>query len=101
MRAKMEGFVVLDYVQCFPEAKAKMAGWIAEGKLKMRFTVVEGLEKGPEALGMLFTGGNTGKLYVLPLPFSLLLSLLLYVVESANNCFRVLKIAGDKSKSKL
>ena len=66
MRAKIEGFVVFDYVQRWPEAKAKMAEWIAEGKLKPRFTVVEGLEKAPEALGMLFTGGNVGKLCALP-----------------------------------
>jgi NADPH-dependent curcumin reductase CurA len=34
------------------------------GKLKDRQTVVEGLEKTPEAINMLFTGGNTGKLIV-------------------------------------
>ena len=34
------------------------------GKLKDRQTIVEGLEKTPDAINMLFTGGNTGKLIV-------------------------------------
>ena len=38
--------------------------WIADGKLKMREQVEEGIESFPRALEMLFTGGNTGKLLV-------------------------------------
>jgi hypothetical protein len=34
------------------------------GKLKDRQTVVEGLEKAPDAINMLFSGGNIGKLLV-------------------------------------
>jgi NADPH-dependent curcumin reductase CurA len=34
------------------------------GKLKDPETIVEGLEKAPDAINMLFTGGNTGKLIV-------------------------------------
>ena len=41
-----------------------MARWIGEGKLKRKFHVVEGLEKCPEHLGLLYSGGNTGKLWV-------------------------------------
>lgn len=38
---------------------------LANGKIKRRFHVVEGgIEQAPKALPMLFSGGNTGKLYV-------------------------------------
>lgn len=61
-RARMEGFVVIDYMPRYPEAMREMAGWIAEGKLQAREDVVEGFERFPEALAKLFKGENTGKL---------------------------------------
>lgn len=63
-RGRMEGFIILDYISRFPEAQVQMGGWIAEGKIKFRTHVVEGLENAPEALNLLFTGGNTGKVIV-------------------------------------
>jgi hypothetical protein len=42
----------------------ELGKWKMMGKLKDRQTIVEGLEKAPEAINMLFTGGNTGKLIV-------------------------------------
>ncbi|KAH8107509.1 alcohol dehydrogenase [Phellopilus nigrolimitatus] len=60
-RAKLEGFIVLDYAAQWPAAAAEMAGWLADGSLKRKFTVVPGLARATDALGMLFTGGNTGK----------------------------------------
>jgi len=62
--AHMEGFLVLDYVARFPEAIAAMSKWKAEGKLKSRIDVVDGIESTPAAFRRLFTGGNTGKLLV-------------------------------------
>jgi NADPH-dependent curcumin reductase CurA len=61
-RARMEGFVVIDYMARAPEAVREMAGWIAAGKLVAREEVVEGLESFPEALQRLFRGENVGKL---------------------------------------
>jgi NADPH-dependent curcumin reductase CurA len=61
-RARMEGFVVIDYMGRAPEAVEEMAGWIAEGKLIAREDVVEGFESFPEALQKLFRGENVGKL---------------------------------------
>jgi hypothetical protein len=61
-RARMEGFVVIDYMSRYPEATREMAGWIAEGKLIAREDVVEGLESFPDALKKLFAGENVGKL---------------------------------------
>jgi len=63
-RAKMEGFIVFDYEQQYPEAIKEMAGWISEGKLKVKYHVEKGLEGCPKYLNLLFTGGNTGKLIV-------------------------------------
>ncbi|KLO17197.1 alcohol dehydrogenase [Schizopora paradoxa] len=64
MRAKIEGFLVMDYAARFAEAEREMAQWILEGKLKRKFHIVEGLAKAPESINLLFTGGNTGKLIV-------------------------------------
>jgi NADPH-dependent curcumin reductase CurA len=63
-RARMEGFIILDYFNRFPEAQAEMAGWLDSGQLKARQHIAEGLEHAPEALSMLFTGANTGKVIV-------------------------------------
>ena len=62
-RARMEGFVVFDYAGRYREALEEMAGWLAEGKLQSRETVVEGgVRAFPRALLRLFAGENTGKL---------------------------------------
>jgi NADPH-dependent curcumin reductase CurA len=63
-RVRLQGFIVLDYLERFPEATARLVQLAAEGKVKHRDTVVEGLEKAPEAINMLFEGGNVGKLMV-------------------------------------
>lgn len=63
-RLKVEGFLVLDYGSRFTEAATQLGKWKMMGKLKDRQTVVEGLEKAPDAINMLFTGGNIGKLIV-------------------------------------
>lgn len=61
-RARIEGFIVFDYKDRFLEGEAEMASWIKEGKLKRRYQIEEGLEQCPQHLGLLFSGGNTGKL---------------------------------------
>jgi NADPH-dependent curcumin reductase CurA len=63
-RLKVEGFMVLDYASRFTEAATQLGKWKMMGKLKDRQTVVEGLEKAPDAINMLFSGGNIGKLLV-------------------------------------
>jgi NADPH-dependent curcumin reductase CurA len=68
-RASMTGFLVSDYASRFAEAAREMAGWMAQGKLKSREDIVEGLETFPETLLKLFTGENFGKL-ILKLPES-------------------------------
>jgi NADPH-dependent curcumin reductase CurA len=63
-RGRMEGFLVLDYLDRFLEAQIEMVGWLAEGKVKHAEHLVDGLEQAPDALNLLFTGGNTGKVIV-------------------------------------
>jgi NADPH-dependent curcumin reductase CurA len=61
-RARMEGFVVFDFADRYADAAREMGGWMAEGKLKGREDVVQGIETFPETLLKLFRGENTGKL---------------------------------------
>ncbi|ORX99317.1 zinc-binding dehydrogenase [Basidiobolus meristosporus CBS 931.73] len=63
-RAKMEGFIVFDYKDKYPQAIAKMTDWILDGKLKSKEHIVEGLENAPQGLLDLFKGVNTGKMLV-------------------------------------
>jgi NADPH-dependent curcumin reductase CurA len=63
-RATLQGFIVLDHFHQAAEAGAEIGGLIAAGKLQGLETVVEGFERLPEALNMLFDGKNTGKLVV-------------------------------------
>ena len=53
-----------DYSRQYTEARQQMAEWLKDGKLKRRFQVVDGLEKAPETMPLLYRGGNTGKLCV-------------------------------------
>jgi NADPH-dependent curcumin reductase CurA len=63
-RARMEGFLILDYLDRFPEAQLKMATWVMEGRIQHREHIVEGLDQAGDALNLLFSGGNTGKVVV-------------------------------------
>ncbi|SLN72801.1 NADP-dependent oxidoreductase [Oceanibacterium hippocampi] len=62
-RAKVQGFIVFDFQDRYPQAIQDLAGWYAEGKLKFREHVVEGrLDDFRDTLVMLFEGRNFGKL---------------------------------------
>ena len=63
-RARVQGFIVLDYAARFPEAARQIVQWLKEGKLKYRLDMVEGLRNAPAALNRLFDGTNAGKLLV-------------------------------------
>jgi len=58
----MEGIVVFDYADRYHIGVAEMAKWMKDGSFKTREDIVEGLDKFPEALLMLFEGKNFGKL---------------------------------------
>ncbi len=60
-RIKVQGFIVFDFAARYPAARAELAQWLAEGKLRHHETVAEGLRAAPAAfLGML-RGANLGK----------------------------------------
>jgi NADPH-dependent curcumin reductase CurA len=63
-RGRMEGFITLDHWDRFPECMAQLREWADEGRLRWREELLDGLEQCPDALNMLFTGGNTGKVIV-------------------------------------
>lgn len=75
--ARMEGFVLFDYIPEYPLGKwplqwifkeqvinfsftaiRELGQWVKEGKIKYAEEVVEGLERAPEHLNMLFTGAS-------------------------------------------
>jgi NADPH-dependent curcumin reductase CurA len=61
-RARMEGMVVFDYADRYPQAIAEMAGYLREGRMHSREDVVRGLDTFPKTLLKLFNGENFGKL---------------------------------------
>jgi NADPH-dependent curcumin reductase CurA len=63
-RARMEGFLVFDYMDRVGEAMAELIPLVQQGKLRYREDIRDGLESAPSALRDLFTGANQGKLLV-------------------------------------
>ncbi len=61
-RGKMQGMVVFDYQDRYPEAVAQIAQWANEGKIHYREHIEHGLERYVEVLNMLYTSKNFGKL---------------------------------------
>ncbi|KAF8910620.1 alcohol dehydrogenase [Gymnopilus junonius] len=64
-RAKIQGFIYMDYASEYPAAIAELSEGLRSGAITRKFHIVEGgIEQAPKALPMLFSGGNTGKLVV-------------------------------------
>jgi NADPH-dependent curcumin reductase CurA len=63
-RARMEGFLVTDYAHRYDEAAIRLARWVAEGKIRWREDVTEGLENAPAAFMGMLRGENRGKALV-------------------------------------
>ena len=61
-RGSMKGMVVLDYVPKYSDAMKEMSQWMAEGKLKAKEDVYEGIENFRDTFYRLFNGGKIGKL---------------------------------------
>lgn len=62
--ALMQGFIVSNYAEIFPEAIKQLSTWLAEGKLTYTETVVNGFDEIPNAFIDLFEGKNKGKMVV-------------------------------------
>ena len=61
---RMQGFIVMDYLDRLPQFYTDMDRWIAEGKIKWKETVMGGIENASAAFIGLFKGENFGKMLV-------------------------------------
>jgi NADPH-dependent curcumin reductase CurA len=61
-RGTLSGIIVLDYFNRAEECITQLAQWLAEGKIKYKEHIENGLDRFPDILNMLFTGANKGKL---------------------------------------
>lgn len=60
-RLKVQGFIVSEHMEVWPEALKELGNLVATGKLKARESIAEGLEAAPEAFLGLLKGRNFGK----------------------------------------
>ena len=60
-RIKLEGFIVSEHMEVWPEALAELGQLVASGKLKPRESIAQGIESAPEAFLGLLKGKNFGK----------------------------------------
>ena len=60
-RMKVQGFIVSEHMEVWPEALKELGGLVAAGKLRPRETIAEGLAAAPEAFLGLLKGKNFGK----------------------------------------
>ncbi len=63
-RVHIEGLIVTDKPERFGEWRALASPWVKGGSLHYRETVIDGLENAPQALQMVLSGGNFGKMLV-------------------------------------
>ena len=63
-RLRMEGFIVSDHADRFPAFLAEVAPLVAEGTIRHRETIVDGIERAPEAFIGMLEGANVGKMLV-------------------------------------
>ena len=60
-RIRIQGMIVFDWQDRYAEALVSLGGYLREGRLKTRESVVQGLENAPQGLIALLKGGNFGK----------------------------------------
>jgi NADPH-dependent curcumin reductase len=63
-RLKLQGFIIFDHYQRMPAFRADMTAWLADGRVKYREEVIDGLPGAPGGLIGLLRGKNFGKLVV-------------------------------------
>jgi hypothetical protein len=63
-RLKIQGYIISDHYERFPEFFEKAQEWVRDGRLRYRETVIEGIENAPRAFLGLLRGENLGKMLV-------------------------------------
>jgi hypothetical protein len=63
-RLRMEGFLISDHLERFPEFHGRAQSWVRDGRLRYRETVIEGIENAPGAFQDLLRGESIGKVLV-------------------------------------
>lgn len=63
-RLTMKGFIILDWMSSMPQFLIEVGGYWSAGKIKLKETVVDGIENAPQAFLDMLRGGNVGKMVV-------------------------------------
>lgn len=61
MRARLQGFIITEHLEYWPQGLAELAQLVTSGRLKYKETVSQGLASAPAALAGLLSGKNFGK----------------------------------------
>ena len=60
-RARMQGFLIFDYLDRYPEGLRALGEWVRAGLIRYREDVLEGIEQAPDSIAGLYRGENLGK----------------------------------------
>ncbi len=61
-RAKVQGLIIFDYAERFPDGLEALHNWAAAGQIVWREEIIDGLANAPKALASLYQGDNMGRL---------------------------------------
>jgi NADPH-dependent curcumin reductase CurA len=57
----MQGFVIFDHVQRYPEALQELENWVLNGQIRYREDILDGIELAPGSIAELYRGENLGR----------------------------------------
>ncbi|MEO6877432.1 MAG: NADP-dependent oxidoreductase [Gemmatimonadaceae bacterium] len=60
-RARMQGFLIFDYAERYPEALRELESWVRAGQIRYREDILDGIEQAPDSIAGLYRGENLGK----------------------------------------
>lgn len=60
-RARMQGFLIFDYADRYPEGLSALTDWVKAGLIRYREDILESIEQAPNSIAGLYRGENLGK----------------------------------------